>query len=647
MLQLLLEDMEGCGCLKRVISGGEALTPDLMERFFKRLDAELYNDYGPTETSIAVSTWKCRPDYQRRIIPIGRPISNVRLYVLDGDRKPVPVGVPGELYIGGMAVGKGYLNRPELNAERFLPDPFSGVETDTIYRTGDRCRWLPDGHIEFLGRRDNQVKIYGARVELGEVEAAVCSHPQVAHAAAVVRQSAPGFNSLAAYVVPRGRQAQTADARGEFVQDLKRYLKTTFPAYLVPQAFKVMEALPQLVSGKVNRRALPVIAPVKKTVSRYVAPRSPLERQLAAIWAELLECDRVGAHDNFFKLGGHSLLAVRMMVQARSTLGTTLPVTVLFAAPTVAELAERIEAAERGEFDAGTPESDLPEPHLPEPDLMEELTDSMLQPPRGGDRVLIPLRTGGASTPLFCIHGLGGHVAGFLPLATGLAKPRPMFGLQAQGISSQEQPHDSVEAMASCYLKAIREEQPHGPYLLAGWSMGGVIALEVAHQLRAADQEVALVALLDTYLSSDELPVEAADEHSVLRWLAPHLNLSLEKLKRLPLEQQWERIAAQTQAAEGIGMIEIRRLAQVCIAHLSALASYTPAPYPGRVVLFQAKTDEDLDPRWQSLCPYLRVEMVPGNHYSMLRKPHAKVLADRLDRCLGKAAGRNNEATTP
>ena len=174
-----------------------------MERFSELLDADLYNDYGPTGTSIAVTTWKCRLDYERGTIPIGRPISNVRLYVLDAQCKPVPVGVSGELYIGGVAVGRGYLNRPELNAERFLPDPFSGVAGNLIYRTGDRCRWLPDGNIEFLGRRDGQVKIHGARIELGEVEAAISVHPQVAQAAAVARQSSPGLLYLAAYVVPR------------------------------------------------------------------------------------------------------------------------------------------------------------------------------------------------------------------------------------------------------------------------------------------------------------------------------------------------------------------------------------------------------------------------------------------------------------
>lgn len=210
ILRLLLEEenLEQCRSLKHVLIGGEVLTTDMVERFSQRLHADLYNEYGPTEASIDVAVWKCRLDYQRGIIPIGRPIANVRLYILDGKRNPVPIGVPGELYIGGVAVARGYLNRPELNAERFLPDPFSGVAGDTIYRTGDRSRWLPDGNIQFLGRRDGQVKIHGGRLEVGEVEAAISRHPAVAHVAVVVRQSSPDYRYLAAYVVPRppGRQ---------------------------------------------------------------------------------------------------------------------------------------------------------------------------------------------------------------------------------------------------------------------------------------------------------------------------------------------------------------------------------------------------------------------------------------------------------
>ncbi|MGD0901138.1 MAG: amino acid adenylation domain-containing protein, partial [Thermoguttaceae bacterium] len=485
-LRLLLEEngVEQCGSLRRVISGGEALTPDLMERFFQRFSADLYNDYGPTETSIAVTTWKCSLDYQRGIIPIGRPIANVRLYILDAQRNPVPIGVPGELYVGGVAVARGYLNRPELNAERFLPDPFSGAAGDRIYRTGDRCRWLPDGNIQFLGRRDGQVKIHGGRLELGEVEAAINRHPGVAQAAVVVRQSSPDYRYLAAYVVPRGPRPDGDEAAAEFVKELRQFVKSLLPEYMIPQAFEVMDALPKLSSGKVDRAALPAAAPAARTAQRYVAPRSPLERQLAAIWAEVLQRDRVGIHDNFFDLGGHSLLAVRMMVQARTALAIALPVAAVFAAPTVAELAECIEAAKRGEIQDGAIETAT----------VDEFVAGLLQPPTGDGQSLVPLRTGGAATPLFCFHGLGGHVAGFLPLAGRLTRERPVYGLQGQGLSAGQRPHDRIEAMAAFYLSEIREVQPHGPYLLAGWSMGGLIALEAANRLRAAGEEVALVA---------------------------------------------------------------------------------------------------------------------------------------------------------
>ncbi len=292
---------------------------------------------------------------------------------------------------------------------------------------------------------------------------------------------------------------------------------------------------------------------------------------MAAIWADLLRLERVGVYDNFFELGGHSLLAVRLGFPGAQRFSVDLPLATLFAGPTIAELAQHIEAAQRGETD------DQPQ-EIP---LVEELASSLLAPSVGQGQSLAPLRTGGSAPPLFCIHGLGGHIAAFLPLARGLAQGRPVYGLQGQGLDPGQQPHDRIEDMAAFYLREMREVQPRGPYLLAGWSMGGLIALEAAQQLAAGGEEVSLLAMFDTYLSMPEFEKLDLNEQSVMRWIAPQLNLSARELKKLPLEQQWERIAEQANLAEGIGVAEIRRMAAVCKAHLAACRPLPTAALPG------------------------------------------------------------------
>lgn len=343
MLQafLLEPDLEhSCASLRDVMCSGEALTYELQERFFARLPGRLHNLYGPTEAAVDVTYWECRRRDARKVVPIGRPVANTQIHVLDGHLQEVPVGVEGELYLGGVQLARGYLNRPELTAERFIEHPQKG----RLYKTGDICRWLADGVVEYLGRRDHQVKLRGFRIELEEIEAILVQHPSVREALVQLREDRPGDKRLVAYVVPR--QGPPPDSA-----QLRRHLEHTLPAYMIPGAFVTLGALPLTPNGKVDRKALPV--PEKERLESgagYVAPRSTVEQQLAAIWAKLFELDRVGVHDSFFNLGGHSLLALRLVQRVNSRLRCRLEVADLFRKPTVAELAQHIALLRGGEM---------------------------------------------------------------------------------------------------------------------------------------------------------------------------------------------------------------------------------------------------------------------------------------------------------
>jgi amino acid adenylation domain-containing protein len=341
MLQLFLQEPGAGACrgLRRVICSGEALAPALVERFLERLPVELHNLYGPTEASVDVTHWPCRPLGGRAIVPIGRPIANVRLHVLDRDLEPAPVGVPGELLIGGVALARGYLGKPRLTAERFIADPF-GASGQRLYRTGDLARYLPDGNIEFLGRLDHQVKLHGNRIELGEIEAVLAQHEGVRESAVVLREDVPGDPRLVAYVVPEER-------RPTFAQ-LRRHLKASLPAPMLPAAFVMLDELPLSSNGKLDRRSLPAPdAAGARPEDSYVAPRNHVEEVIAAAWAAVLKVDRVGIHDNFFALGGDSLKTVQVAGLAREH-GVALSVEDLFQHQTVAELAAHARPLEGG-----------------------------------------------------------------------------------------------------------------------------------------------------------------------------------------------------------------------------------------------------------------------------------------------------------
>ncbi len=339
---LSAESVRPCDSVRRVICSGEALTAELQQRFFAQWQhAELHNLYGPTEAAVDVTYWECKRDSTLPIVPIGRPVANTQMYVLDPHLQPVPVGVPGELHIGGVQVGLGYLNRPELTAEKFIADPYS---SGRLYKTGDLARWLPDGNIDFLGRIDFQVKIHGFRIELGEIEAALESHPAVRQAVVMARERAPGDLQLVAYLALA--ESATVGAKVT-VAELRSYLKERLPEYMTPSAFVIVDEFPLTSSGKVNRKALPPPTEAALGAStHYVAPRSNIERQVADIWQTVLGVERVGVTDNFFDLGGHSLLIIRVHDQLRRSLAADLTIAEMFQYPTVEALAARIQRPE-------------------------------------------------------------------------------------------------------------------------------------------------------------------------------------------------------------------------------------------------------------------------------------------------------------
>jgi len=334
MLRLILEEegLKGCPALKRVIASGEELSKDLEEEFFKKSGSELENLYGPTEAAVDVSYWRCQGSVGRARVPIGRPIGNVKLYILDGALEAVPQGVKGELMIGGMGPGRGYWNRADLTAEKFIPNCFGAIGGERIYRTGDLAKHCEGGQIEYLGRKDSQVKIRGLRIELGEVEAALCEHGRVKQAVVMVSGEG-GDQRLVAYVV--------GELSGDGVDQLKGYLGSRLPEYMVPNLIMSLERMPLLPNGKIDRKALHQVESVQPR--QYQAPETPTEVALAEMWTEVLKLDRVGISDDFFEVGGNSLSATRLVARINRAFDTSIPVRKVFERKTVADLALLIE----------------------------------------------------------------------------------------------------------------------------------------------------------------------------------------------------------------------------------------------------------------------------------------------------------------
>ena len=445
---------EGSRHLK-ILCGGEAWPQELAAALLPYC-ASLWNMYGPTETTV----WSAvAPIGRDQKVLIGPPIANTTFYVLDRERRPVPIGVAGELYIGGDGVARGYLNRPEQTAERFVPDPFGTGSSARLYGTGDRVRRLPDGRLEFLGRLDHQVKIRGFRVELGEIESILRLHPNVQDAVVVARDDWGAERRLVAYVTASGAEPMS-------VVELRDFVRQKLAPYMVPAAVVALERFPLTPNGKIDRKELPLPDQHNPDTNRMIAgPRTALEELLVSLWREHLGQAQIGIHDNFFDLGGDSLSVIRLGHDIEQATGQSFALTQIFDAPTVAGMAEILSG----------------------------------QKTAAGYSPLVLLRPGDERAPMFLVHPIGGSTMQLLPIAKSLPGRRAVYGIQARGFEGTEAPLDSVEAMVEFYAAAIREIQPHGPYFLGGMCFGGLVAMEIARRLMAEGASIGKLALLDTY----------------------------------------------------------------------------------------------------------------------------------------------------
>jgi amino acid adenylation domain-containing protein len=577
--------------VKHVLFGGEAVDPRwVRECLAAGAPGRLLHVYGPTET-VTFATWHQVEAVaaDERTIPIGRPIANMRLAVLDRHRQPVPVGVTGELYIGGDGLAHGYWRRPDLTAERFVLDPFATGTGARMYRTGDLVRQVPDGNIVFLGRLDQQVKLRGFRIEPGEIEAALLHGAPLREALVVLREDSPGDRRLVAYVVAAA--AAPTDA------DLRTMLKAKLPEYMLPAAFVALPALPLTPNGKIDRMALPAPASGRDgNKSDCVAPRDSTELHLVKIWEDLLNLGPIGMRDNFFEVGGHSLLAVQLMDRIEKAFHRRLPLDTLW-------------------FRGGTVEA-----------LARILRD---ESPSGPEPEIVAMKKG-SRRPLFVVHTMGGNLFHYYDLARRLDAEQTVYGLQARGVYGAGCPDHTVEAIAAHCIDSMRTVQPDGPYLVAGFSSGGVVAFEMAQQLAAARQPVALLALLDTY------PPQAGTARI---WIEELNAIRRRKLKLRHLQE-----LAYFSVLHLLNLDGLRRMRTVGEAHRWAHWSYRPRPYAHPIAFFVAKVSAERAGadnlgwiRWAN--DNVRIHRLPGNHGDLVKPPVVDELATLLQACIDGVAG--------
>jgi amino acid adenylation domain-containing protein len=574
--------------LRQVFSGAEVLSPELKQRCMDQLGTSLYNTYGPTEATIDVTHWPCSAEHVEPLVPIGRPIGNTEVYILDPYLQPVSVGVPGELCVAGAALARGYLNRAGATAEKFVPHPFGREPGSRLYRTGDLARFRPDGAIEFLGRIDRQVKVRGFRIELGEVETALAQHPRVGEAIVQVRPDVSGNDRLVAYVVPAVGCTLTTS-------ELRAFLGSRLPDYMVPTSYVTLNKLPLTPSGKLDRKALPEAACIRPDLEEaLVAPRTHIEKKLEQLWAQLLGLDQVGIHDNFFDLGGHSMLAVRLLARINKEFGVDLPLISLYQATTIQQIGEALSA------------------------------EQQLAPAWSS---LVAMKPSGTRPPLFVAPGNLGNVFTDLGhMAKYLGPEQPFYGFQ-----DNVQNPTQVEALAAHYIKEVRLVQPVGPYFIGGVCSGGIVAFEMARQLQAQGQEVLLLALIEP--SPPPIPGPGA-----------YLKFARSTFSRfwLRVGSHLRRIGQQSPVEWG----EYLRLKRRVMTNSWAVLRYSPQPLAGRIELFltegSLKSAHNRQLTWGEYAKEgAQVHAIPGSHATIvgvhdipIEEAHMRALAEQLTVCI-------------
>lgn len=598
--------------LGEVITAGEQLqiTPALVNFFAKLPRCALHNQYGPSETHVVTAfQLKGPPHDWPALPPIGKAIDNTQIYLLDEQLQPAPIGSPGELFIGGECLARGYLNRPELTAEKFIRSPFA--PKSRLYRTGDLARSLPDGNIEFLGRIDHQVKIRGFRIELGEIETLLSLHPTVREAAVIARENSAGDKQLVAYIVSRPDDSFSA-------QSLRKFLAEQLPAYSVPAQFVEIPALPLTPNGKLDRRALPDPAEIETiSTTEIKPPQTPLEMQLQLVFERFLNRRPIGIDTSFFELGGDSLQALGLIVEIERFTGKKLPLEILFRAPTIETLTREI-ANSSDDFKFSS---------------------------------MVPLQPLGKRPPLFLVHTTPGDVLAYGGLIYHLGLEQPCYGFQSLGFGRKEDSHTRVEQMAAHYVRLLRSKQPRGPYFLGGWCYGGIVAVEMGHQLLSAGEEIALMALIETPAPAPSF----SNQRYYFRRISRLLQMRPkqwrtyigEKIKyyrgvKTANEMRFRRVDENEHSNAEERNCHLAQLEHVYHTNLDALKFYQPRRYPKKIILFNAEEQDPAlipDPLygWPSLAGEIEVHKIPGNHDTILMEPHVRTLARKLADCLARS----------